>query len=322
MIKYSFLLFAIIFILNTQIILGATNSSVPLPNFPTNPQAIANTDITNIVIQENIKTRMEIKQYCDQKIAIMIETVKTEGKDIIGKNFAEFDKRIHELSQKLFIKMIIGVFSTVLLACLIYYIIRRRIEKKHMPRAMHFREVSISPTQIGLIAEPMKQEITPPIPRITPQAPTPQTTSTPAPAGTQTNASANELPIFPQAELSPPIPPQTPLTPEQQLSQLYTKQYQQPTFPNLQQPIILSPRERDQIIREQEQVEAKRKKEAEKKLNKLIDEHNRVNKLRKKLKEKLSKPEQTKIELDAEKENIDKEIDEISKKYGLVIPRK
>jgi hypothetical protein len=306
-ITYFFLLFAIIFILNTQNILGATNTSVPLPPFPNNPQATASQDATNIIIQENIKTRMEIKQYCDQKIATMIETVKTEGQNFIGQNFAEFDKRIHELSNKIFIKIIIGIFSTVLLACIVYYIIKRKIEKKHMPRAMNFREVAISPNQVGLIAEPMKTEITPPIPRIKPIAPTPTT---------------NDLPTFPQTELSPPIPPQAPLTQQQQLTQLYNQQYQQPTFPNLQQPIILSPRERDRIIREQEEVERRRKKEAEKKLNKLIDEHNRVNKQRKKLKEKLSKPEQEKIELDAEHENIDKEIEEISKKYGIVIPRK
>lgn len=312
MIKYSFLLFAIIFILNTQNILGATNTSVPLPPFPTNPQAIANTDISNTIIQENIKTRMEIKQYCDQKIATMIETVKTEGKDIIGQNFAEFDRRIHELSQKLFIKMIIAVFTTILLACLVYYIIRRRIEKKHMPKAMHFREVSISPTQIGLIAEPMKTELSPPIPRITPQAPTPANTPTPAPAGTQTT---NDLPVFTKEELSPPIPPQTHQEAPQQA-------YQPPVFPNLQQPIILSPREREQIIKEQEQVETKRKKEAEKKLAKLIDEHNRNIKQRKKLQKKLDKPEKTKLELDAEKENINKEIDDISKQYGFTIPRK
>jgi len=321
-ITYFFLLFAIIFILNTQNILGATNSSVPLPPFPNNPQATASQDVTNIIIQENIKTRMEIKQYCDQKIATMVETVKTEGQSFIGQNFAEFDRRIHELSNKIFIKIIIGIFSTVLLACLVYYIIKRKIEKKHMPRAMHFREVAISPNQVGLIAEPMKTEITPPIPRIKPIAPTPETTITPMPAGMTTAQTTNELPSFPQTELSPPIPPQAPLTQQQQLSQLYAQQYQQPTFPNLQQPIILSPRERDRIIREQEEVERKRKKEAEKKLNKLIDEQNRVNKQRKKLKEKLSKPEQTKIGLDAEHENLDKEIDEISKKYGLVVPRK
>ena len=307
-ITYFFLLLTIIFILNTQNILGATNTSVPLPPFPTNPQATQSQDVTNIIIQESIKTRMEIKQYCDQKIATMIETVKTDGRNIIGQNFAEFDKRIHELANKIFIKTIIGIFSTVLLACLVYYIIKRKIEKKHMPKAMQFREIAISPNQIGLIAEPMKQEITPPIPpKPYQQAPTP--------TGTQTNASTNELPIFPQAELSQPIPPQA-------YQQAPQQPYQQPTFPNLQQPIILSQRERDKIIREQEEVERRRKKEAEKKLNKLIDEHNRVNKLRKKLKEKLSKPEQTKIELDAEKENIDKEIDEISKKYGIVIPRK
>jgi hypothetical protein len=210
--------------------------------------------------------------------------------------------------------MIIAVFTTILLACLVYYIIRRRIEKKHMPKAMHFREVSVSPTQIGLIAEPIKKELTPPIPRITPQAPTPETTPTIPPAGTQTTTLPNELPIFQQTELSLPIPTQT----QQQASQ---QDYQLPAFPNLQQPIILSPRERDQIIREQEVVEEKRKKEAEKKLNKLIDEHNKNAKLRKKLKKKLDKPEQTKIELDAEHENLEKEINEISKKYNITIPR-
>jgi hypothetical protein len=252
-----------------------------------------------VIIQENIKTRMEIKQYCDQKIATMIETVKTEGKDIIGSNFAEFDRRIHELSQKLVIKMIIAIFTTILLACLVYYIIKRKIEKKHMPKAMNFREVSISPTQIGIIAEPIKTE----------------TTSTPAPTiKPQTTTPPKELPIFPEAELSP----KTPLQIHQEAPQ--QAPYQPPTFPNLQQPIILSPRERDQIIREQEEVETKRKKEAEKMIDKLLTEHNKIVNKRNKLQKKLKKPQQEKKELEENHDEIQKQIDDISQKYNIKIP--
>jgi hypothetical protein len=271
-INYFFFL-TVILILNTKIILGANNTA-PLPPFPTNPQAIATTDVTNIVIQENIKTRMEIKQYCDQKITSMIETVKTEGANIVGKNFAEMDRRVHELATKLFIKAILGTFSTILLAQLVFYILKRRIEKKHMPRAMTFKEYPISPTQAGIIAQEKQPEPVPPIP----------TTSI--------------------------------LNPNQQQAR------ELPTFPELKQPIILSPKEREKIIREQEEIDQKKRKEAEKKMAKLIDEHNKNRKQSSKIKKKLMKPEQTKAELDAEHEELQKEIERISKEYQLSAPPK
>ena len=276
-ITYFFLISAIIIILNAQNILGA-NTTAPLPPFPTNPQAVATTDVTNIVIQENIKTRMEIKQYCDAKIQSMIDQVKTEGANIIGQNFAEFDRRIHETAQKLFIKTIIAVFSTILLAQLIFYIIKRRIEKKHMPRAMTFKEYPISPTKAGIIVKPAEPELTPPIP----------TTSQQTTPSSPTSQSPREL----------------------------------PTFPELQQPILLSPKEREKIIKEQEEINKKKRKEAEKKMSKLINEHNKNRKKTTKINKKLSKPEQTKKSLDEEHKEIQKEIDEISKEYQLSIPTK
>jgi hypothetical protein len=277
-ITYFFSISAIIIILNAQNILGATNTTVPLPPFPTNPQATTSTDITNIVIQENIKTRMEIKQYCDQKIASMIDQVKTEGANIVGRNFAEMDRRVHELATKLFIKAIIGTFATILLAQLIFYILKRRVEKKHMPRAMNFKEYPVSPTQAGIIVKPVEPELTPPIP----------TTSQQTTQSSPTNQSTREL----------------------------------PTFPELQQPILLSPKEKEKIIKEQEEIDARKRKEAEKKMNKLIDEHNKNRKQNDKLKKKLSKPEQTKKSLETKHEEIQKEIDQISKEYKLSIPQK
>ena len=206
-ITYFFLLITIILTLNSQIIHA---EDVPLPPFPTTTQVTQTTDVTNIIIQENIKTRMEIKQYCDQKIQTMIDTVRTDGQNFIGQNFAEFDIRIHELAQKLFIKTIIAAFTTILLAQLVFYIIKRKIDKKHMPRATIIKEIPITPTQAGII---IKEK-------------------TPIP--------------------TPPTPPNQP------------KEKELPTLPELQQPILLSTKEREKILREQEEIEKRKKEEGRK----------------------------------------------------------
>jgi hypothetical protein len=264
-ITYFFLTITILLliILNTQIIHA---ENVPLPPFPTTTQVTQTTDVTNIIIQENIKTRMEIKQYCDQKIQTMIDTVRTDGQNFIGQNFAEFDRRIHELAQKLFIKVILGAFTTILLAQLIFYIIKRKIDKKHMPRATIIKEISLSPTQAGII---IKENI--PIP----------------------------IPI--------PIPPNQP------------KEKELPTFPELQQPILLSPKEREKILREQEEIDKRKKEEAQRKLEKLIKEQNKKRKKLKKINKKLDKPEQTKKQLDDEHATLQKQINEISNQYNIPV---
>ena len=258
---YYFFLITITIILNTQTI-HAANTTI-LPPFPTNPQPTT-IDISNVVVQENIKTRMEIKQYCDQKIATMIETVKTQGQSFIGQNFAEFDRRIHALATTLFIKAIIATFTTILLAQLVYYIIKRKIEKKHLPRATYFKEIPLSPTQAGIIPTQIQPEITPPMP---------------------------------------------PRTDTREL----------PTFPELRQPILLSPKEKEKIIKEQEEIDKKKKKEAEKKLAKLIDEHNKNRKQHTKLKKKLQKPEQTEEQLTKEHEELQKQIEQLSKEFQIPI---
>lgn len=250
--------------------------TTPLPPFPTTTTTTI--DTTNIIIQENIKTRLEIKQYCDQKIATMIETVKTEGADIIGSNFAEFDRRIHETTNKIFIKAIVGTFVTILLSLLTYYIIKRKVEKKHPPKATHFKEYPITPTQAGIIPPKPPTEIL-----------TSQQTST------------NNPP------LTPPIPQNNP-TPL-------------PTFPELQQPTLLSPLEKERIRREQEMVNERRKKEAEKQLSKMINIHNKNRKKHQKLMKKLNKPEEEARRMQLEHEELEKEINNISQSYNISIPR-
>jgi hypothetical protein len=274
------------FIILSIIILTPTMvkaQTTPLPNFPTNPVTTTNTDITNVIIQENIKTRLEIKQYCDNKITTMIETVKTEGANIIGKNFQEFDRRINEAITKIFIKATIGVFITILLSLLTYYIIKRKIEKKHLPRATIFKEYPLTPTKAGIITNQNNPS-------------TSQSTSN----------KKTETETLPPLE-EPPIPPNKP----QEL----------PTFPELQQPILLSPIEKDKMIREQEKINERRKKEAEKQLQKLVDQHNKNRKIHEKLTKKLSKPEEEAKRMQAEHEEIEKKINEISKNYDINVPR-
>lgn len=280
----TYLFFLIII---TTIITPTTKAdNVPPPILPTTIST--NTELSNIVIQENIKTRMEIKQYCDQKIANMIETVKTEGKNIIGQNFAEFDRRLQEAKQKIFIQIIIGTFATILLAQLTHYIIKRKIEKKHPPRATIFKEYPITPTQAGIIQ---------------PKPPTEMSTF----QSTLTKNPVNQTETA-QTPLTPPIPPNHPK--------------ELPTFPELQQPILLSPLEKEKIRREQEIVDKRRKEEAEKELQKIIDTHNKNRKKHQKLMKKLSKPEEEARRMQTEHEELEKKMQTISEEHNIKIPQR
>lgn len=116
-------------------------------NLPTS----SSVETTNIILQENVKTRLEIKQYCDNKIDYMVSLVKTEGADIVGQNFRELDRRIQETSTKLFIKAVIGVFCAILLSQLVFYIIKRKVERKHLLRATSFKERTINPEKAGYV---------------------------------------------------------------------------------------------------------------------------------------------------------------------------
>jgi len=111
-----------------------------------------NTDITTInkLTEEHIKTRNDLKQYCDHKTDLMIKTVETEGQQFIDENFKVFDKRIHNLAREMLIRFIIALVTGILLSQLLFYIIKRKIEQKKLPRTRTLISDGLRPQEAKL----------------------------------------------------------------------------------------------------------------------------------------------------------------------------
>jgi len=106
--------------------------------------------IANKITEEHVKTRNDLKQYCDHKTDLMVKTVETEGQEFIDENFRIFDKRIHDLAREFLIRFIIAVTASILLAQLLFYVIKRKIEKKELPRKRILAPDGLRPQEIKL----------------------------------------------------------------------------------------------------------------------------------------------------------------------------
>jgi hypothetical protein len=117
-------------------------------------------DMTGIYMQEEIRTRADIKNYIDKKIDDMTLTFTTDSQNFMNKNIAVFDKRMHDLAQSWVIRITITIFTTILLAHLAYYFIRRKIEKKQRPNIKNIRTDGIRPEEAGIITTEYLAKIT------------------------------------------------------------------------------------------------------------------------------------------------------------------
>jgi predicted PurR-regulated permease PerM len=84
-------------------------------------------ELRNTMISENIKTRSEIKNYCDGKVDFLMNNFEVKGQEFIDNNVRVFDARINSLANKIFIKMVVGIVASILFACSLWYLIRRRV---------------------------------------------------------------------------------------------------------------------------------------------------------------------------------------------------
>ena len=101
-----------------------------LPIIQADTPAVTTQETTNRVIQEHIRTRTEIKAYLDKKQADLETFVMNKGQKFIDENFQAFDNRMQKLATKMLIKVLITLVGGVLLAQLLFYLIKRRIERK------------------------------------------------------------------------------------------------------------------------------------------------------------------------------------------------
>lgn len=166
-----------------------TSITVRAETTPITPQPI---DITGIFMQEEIKTRADFKAYADKKIADISEQFRTESQDFINKNFAVLDKRMRDLAQTWVIRITISCFTSVLLACLTYYFIRRKIEKKARPNIQNITNDGIKPSQAGIIEPEYMKKIK-------------ETNKLPNLPETNPNEQNNQFPIYNQQQNSIPV---------------------------------------------------------------------------------------------------------------------
>jgi hypothetical protein len=148
--KISILILITIILLSPIIVIGATTPVInPSPSASgTNP-----VDITGIFMQEEIKTRADFKAYTDKKIDDMVNLVENDGYKFMDDLFQKFDKKMRDLAQAWVIRITITVFTSTLLAHLVYYFIRRKIEKHQRPRIDTIRHEGIAPARAGIIDE-------------------------------------------------------------------------------------------------------------------------------------------------------------------------
>ena len=92
-------------------------------------EIITDIDIRNIVIQENRQTRAEIKGYFDTKADKLLEVITRDGQKLLNDNFVTLDNMIHKLATEMLIRLVIGLITAILLAQIIWYLIKSQIEK-------------------------------------------------------------------------------------------------------------------------------------------------------------------------------------------------
>lgn len=93
-------------------------------------------DVYNVVLQESLKTRTELKAYFDQKFQKWLGEATLKAQGFLDENFAQIDHMIKSEVQKYYIKIIIGLVAALVFAeMLVYFIImsiRRLINRKQI----------------------------------------------------------------------------------------------------------------------------------------------------------------------------------------------
>lgn len=239
-----------------------------LPIIQADTPAVTTQETTNRVIQEHIRTRTEIKAYLDKKQADLETFVMNKGQKFIDENFQAFDNRMQKLATKMLIKVLITLVGGVLLAQLLFYLIKRRIERKVLPQATTLKPDTLTPTKSGLFTDEYKRKIE-----------------------GKKEEEQEELPTFPELEVPKP-PPSIPQ--EKGFVDLWAERKKQQA---IEKENKKREKQRKKLL---EQVE-KRKKQAEKEQGKLRKKLSKPEEKEKKLIEEIEK-------LDKLKEKIDKPI--------------
>jgi hypothetical protein len=91
-------------------------------------EVTTDSQIRNLIIQQEILTRKEIKDHFDKTKKELEKFFEKEGKKFIDDNFKAIDNKIRKEFNILLIKGIIGIITSILFAQIIFYILKRKIK--------------------------------------------------------------------------------------------------------------------------------------------------------------------------------------------------
>jgi len=86
-------------------------------------------DLRNSVINENFKTRAELKAYLDKMRTEMSLEFQNEGQKFIDDNFQVLEDRIKSIFRTLLFAALVGIIASIVLANAIWFLIKRAIRR-------------------------------------------------------------------------------------------------------------------------------------------------------------------------------------------------
>ena len=86
--------------------------------------------LKNLIVAEEIKTRTQLRTYCDKKITQVETLCVKKGEQYINENFQLFEDKIRSITNKMLIKVLLGIIGAILFSQIIWYLIKERIKKK------------------------------------------------------------------------------------------------------------------------------------------------------------------------------------------------
>lgn len=180
--------------LTLLIILTLISVAIVQAETPTST-TLSEIDINKLVIEENAKTRADLKEYIDRKVVEYQKYTKQE----VEANFQALDLQINKFIRKASIKIGVIFFSAILFGGTILLLINRQVNKKSIVKRemidTRFQEkIYLLEEQMTVIKKNMGREDTnnPSISPPTPPIPTPSPQYSPPPTRKQRKAMRKE----------------------------------------------------------------------------------------------------------------------------------
>lgn len=118
------------------------------------------TQLQNTIIQEHIKTRLEMTKYADAKFSQYDEKIQKEIKPYIDENFKIFDDRMHALATQFIFQLTTAMFFAIILANAIWLVIKRSIERIRKKTNKTINKDELTMKKYGIITPEYLEKIT------------------------------------------------------------------------------------------------------------------------------------------------------------------